>query len=91
LVLKDLTQAEIAWLVRFYDIFDRRLSLNMSKEEIAKKFPSHLRGDAKAMLDRLRVKGYFYSHGGRNTFMISRVGADKAEEYKKQLLPDQNL
>jgi len=84
LVLKELNQAEIAWLLRFHDIFDRKLTLNLSKEEIAKKFRSDRRGDAKEMLDRLRRKGYFYPHGGRNTFMISREGADKAEEYKKQ-------
>jgi len=88
LVLKDLSPAEIAWLVRFYDIFDRKLGLNMSKESIARKFPSHLRGDAKEMLDRLRAKGYFYPHGGRNTFFIGREGADRAEEYKKQLPPN---
>ena len=88
MALRDLTQAEIAWLLRFYDIFDRHLNLNMSKEDIAKKFPSHRRGDAKEMLDRLRRKGYFYPHGGRDTLMISRLGADKAEEYKKQLPPD---
>jgi hypothetical protein len=60
----------------------------MSKEDIAKKFPSHLRGDVKEMLDRLRTKGYFYPHGGRNTLMISRPGADKAEEYRKQSSSD---
>ena len=86
MVLRELSPAEIAWLLRFYDIFDRQLGLNMSKERIARKFPSHLRGDAKEMLDRLRAKGYFYLHGGgRNTFFISREGADRAEEYKKQL------
>jgi len=85
LALGDLTPAEIAWLVRFYDIFDRQLRLNISKERIARKFPSHLRGDAKEMLDRLRVKGYFYFHGGRNTYFISRQAADIAEAYKKQL------
>jgi len=85
LVLKELNPAEKAWLLLFYDIFDRKLRLNMSKEEVAKRFRPHLRGDAKEMLDRLRRKGYFYPHGGRNTFMISREGADKAEEYKKQL------
>jgi hypothetical protein len=85
LSLRDLTQAEIAWLLRFYDIFDRQLRLNMSKERIMRKFPSNLRGDAKEMLDRLRVKGYFYPHGGRNTYFISRQAADVEEAYKKQL------
>jgi len=85
MVLKDLSPAEKSWLLLFDDIFDRKLALNLSMEDVAKKFRSHLRGDAKEMLERLRRKGYFYPHGGRNTFMISREGADKAEEYKKQL------
>lgn len=88
MALKDLKPAEIAWLIRFYDIFDRKLNLNLSKEDIARRFPSHLRGDAKEMLDRLLRKGYFYPHGGRNTYMISRAGADKAEEYKRQMMPE---
>jgi len=90
LSLKPLTPAEIAWLVRFYDIFDRRLGLNLTEETIIRKFKSHLRGDAKKMLHTLHVKGYFYRHGGRRnaTFMISREGADRAEEYKKELPPD---
>jgi len=83
-----LKQAEIAWLIRFYDIFDRRLNLNLTEETIIHKFKSDRRGDAKVMLHRLSTKGYFYPHGGRRnrTYMISRAGADKAEEYKKQLL-----
>jgi len=85
LLLKDLNPAEKTWLLLFYDIFDRKLTLNLSKEDVAKKFRSHLRGDAKEMLDRLRRKGYFYFHGGRNTYMISVDGADRAEEYKRQL------
>lgn len=89
MVLKDLNPAEKTWLLLFYDVFDRKLNLNLSKEDVAKNFQSHLRGDAKEMLDRLRRKGYFYPHGGRNTFYISREGADRAEEYKKQLPPDE--
>jgi hypothetical protein len=84
-VLKDLKDAEIAWLLRFYDIFDRKLNLNMSEEQLIHKFPSHRRGDARTMFQRLRAKGYFYPHGGRDTYFISRDGADKAEEYKRQL------
>jgi len=88
LSLKDLKSAEIAWLIRFCDISDRKLNLNLSKEDIARRFSSHLRGDAKEMLNRLLRKGYFYPHGGRNTFMISGAGVDKAEEYKRQMMPE---
>ena len=85
---QGLKPAEIAWLVLFYDkIFDRHFNLNLTKETIAGNFPSHRRGDAKKMLDKLRTKGYFQRHGGRRnpTFYITRVGAEKAEEYKKQV------
>jgi hypothetical protein len=80
---EQLTAEEIATLVALANVCNFDLSAHPPLEHICRKFPTHLRGDTKKNLDKLRRKGYCQKHptGGSTTWNITQKGVDAAVRY----------
>jgi hypothetical protein len=77
---EDLSREEIATLVALAQVCNFDLKAHPPLEHVCRKFPTHLRGDAKKNLDRLRRKGLCQKHptGGSTTWNITKPGIEIA-------------
>ena len=71
-----------AVLIAVAEACDYSPNAHMPEGAILRKFPTHLRGDAKNMLKKLAKTPYVFKHPtGRNmTYYITNIGITKAQE-----------
>lgn len=79
--MPELSEIERATLQALADACNYSLSAHVPVEAVTRKFPTHLRGDAKKALKKLRSKGYCFEHPtGRNrTWQLTPNGLNLAK------------
>jgi len=82
--LPDITVIEEATLRALADACNYSLSAHVPVEAVTARFQTHLRGEAKKALERLRRKDYCYKHptGRSMTWQLTRKGLDMAKDLK---------
>ena len=82
----ELSTIEKAALQALADACNYSLSAHVPIEAVTRRFPSHLRGDAKKALDKLRRKGFCFEHPtGRNrTWQLTQAGLTMAKSIMEQ-------
>lgn len=75
-----LSEIERAMLQALADACNYSLSAHVPVEAVTRKFPKHLRGDAKKALKKLRRKGYCVEHptGRTRTWQLTSKGLGTA-------------
>lgn len=78
-----LTAMELATLKALADACNYSLSAHVPKEAVTSKFRTHLRGDVKKCLKKLRTKGFCRAHptGGSTTYELTINGLRASQTF----------
>ena len=81
-----LSPLEKATLQALAEACNYSLACHVPKEAVTRKFPGHLRGEAKKGLKDLKRKGCCQTHptGGNTTWELTSLGLNIANSYFKQ-------